>query len=142
MVQAKWTRTYLQCLSRVCFPEPQAASFGATEEKEGYTDWIVGGIRALSRTEYYLRKLSTELVTRRRCLYSFECVRSLQKIHTSTRRNEPLAAGCSCAKCGETNLSQDDVLVRHDVATLFAISIWYLNIDKDCQEMRRTRLTR
>jgi hypothetical protein len=58
-----------------------------------------------------LRKLSTELVTRRRCLRFFECVRSLQKIHTSIHQNEPLTAGCSCAKCGETNLSPSKISI-------------------------------
>jgi len=58
-----------------------------------------------------LRKLSTELVTRRRCLRFFECICNLQKIHTSIFQSKPLTAGCSCAKCRETNLSPSRVSI-------------------------------
>jgi hypothetical protein len=58
-----------------------------------------------------LRKLSVELVIRRRCLRFFECARSLQKIYTSIRENESLTAGCFCEKCGKASLSPDKVSI-------------------------------
>jgi hypothetical protein len=50
-----------------------------------------------------LRKLSSELVSRKRCLRFFQCVRNIQNLSTALRNNKLSTAGCSCSKC-EKNL--------------------------------------
>lgn len=57
-----------------------------------------------------LRKLSTELVNRRRCLRFFECVRNLQRLYSS-RGNELMTNECYCSKCGATDLSPEVVSI-------------------------------
>ncbi len=58
-----------------------------------------------------LRKLSTELVNRRRCLRFFECVRKLQRLYSSNRESQPLANECSCSKCGATNIGPEELSI-------------------------------
>jgi hypothetical protein len=79
-----------------------------------------------------LRKLSTELVNRRRCLRFFECVRTLQRLYSSLRENRPLANECSCSKCGATNLSPEEVSILSQCG--HAICNDCLNLHKDRQD--------
>jgi hypothetical protein len=58
-----------------------------------------------------LRKLSTELVNRRRCLRFFEYVRNLQRLYSSTRGDKLMANECYCSKCGATDLSPEAVSI-------------------------------
>lgn len=57
-----------------------------------------------------LRKLSTELVSRQRCLRFFKCVRDIQKT-SSTLPDKVSTKGCSCSSCGKTNLEPKEISV-------------------------------
>jgi hypothetical protein len=80
-----------------------------------------------------LRKLSAELVIRRRCLRFFESTRNLQKMYNNFRSSESLAAGCFCAKCGRTNLSPNKVSILSLCGHIVCNNCLVINKEQDDQ---------
>jgi hypothetical protein len=81
-----------------------------------------------------LRKLSTELVSRKRCLRFFKSVRNIQILSTAIRNNEPAAQGCSCSMCRTKNLQTQAISILsqcgHNICKSCVTS--HMNRQDDC----------
>ena len=80
-----------------------------------------------------LRKLSVELVIRRRCLRFFQCAYNLQKVNGSTRQKDVSPARCSCDKCGNAEVPPNKVSILSQCGHSVCDDCFEMDKDRDDQ---------